>query len=233
MKKHILAAGAAVLALSAASVANAATQACGATFQHPASAKQIKSALTQAFVSCNNPGGNVPNATTQTGTVPTCYPAETYHENAGSPNTGWTWGPKGKGDISFKAGRNKLCGGVVYPMNDCGLDESDLYIQVKISDIRDNSGIATEPNVGSVATVARATFVDRAEQSAPMTVIDFPTGFGIPVVNGKVSKKTSATEILAVLNQPALPQCTVIEVVSVLVKDPNGNTFASMGTYLP
>jgi hypothetical protein len=238
MKKHFLAAGAAVLALSGASIASAASVPCAATFQHPVSAKQIKASLTQAFVSCNNPGGNVPNATTQTGTVPTCYPAETYHENAGSQNTGWLWGPKGKGDISFKAGKNKLMAdpslGIddPYPQN-TDPNAVDLYIQIKIADIRDNSGIATEPNVGSVQTVARATFVDRAEPSAPMTVIDFPTGFGIPVVNGKVSKKTSATVILDGLSQPALPACTVIEVVSVLVKDPNGNTFANIGTYLP
>lgn len=237
MKKHILAAGAAVLALSAASIASAASVPCAATFQHPASAKQIKASLTQAFVSCNNPGGNVPNATTQTGTVPTCYPAETYHENGGSQNTGWTWGPKGKGDISFKAGKNKLVADPgdpedPYPQN-TDPNAVDLYIQIKMADIRDNTGLATEPNVGSVQTVARATFVDRAELSAPMTVIDFPTGFSIPVVNGKVSKKTSATVILDGLSQPALPACTVIEVVSVLVKDPNGNTFANIGTYLP
>jgi hypothetical protein len=238
MKKHILAAGAAVLAFGAASIASAASVPCAATFQHPAAAKQIKASLTQAFVSCNNPGGNVPNATTQTGTVPTCYPAETYNENAGSPDSGWTWGPKGKGDITFKAGKNKLVAdpslGVddPYPQN-TDPNAVDLYIQIKMSDIRDAGGLATEPNVGSVATVARATFVDRAEPSAPMTVIDFPTGFGIPVVNGKVSKKTSATVILDGLSQPALPACTVIEVVSVLVKDPAGNTFANIGTYLP
>jgi hypothetical protein len=185
----------------------------------------------QAFVSCNNPGGNTDNATTETGTVPTCYPAETFHENAGSPSLGWTWGPKGKGDITFKAGKNKLMGPPDYPQN-TDANAVDLNIQIKIKDIMDDTGLA-DLTTGTVSSVARATLIDRAETSAPMTVIDFPTGFGIPVAGGKVNKKTSATVILDGLNQPALPACTTIELISVLVKDPNGNTFANLGTYLP
>ena len=51
----------------------------GQSYQHPSKAKSDQSrALVQAFVSCNNPGGNTPNATTEAGTVPTCYPAETF-----------------------------------------------------------------------------------------------------------------------------------------------------------
>jgi hypothetical protein len=229
--KNILAAGAAVLALGTAGIASAAPFPCAATYPHPVSAKQIKSALTQAFVSCNNPGGNVPNATTETGTVPTCYPAETYHQNAGSPSLGWEWGPKGKGDITFKAGKNKLMGPPDYPQN-TDPNAVDLYIQIKMSDIRDDTGVA-DGTSGQVSTVARATLIDRAEPSAPMTVIDFPTSFGITVLGGKIKQKRSATEILDALSQPALPACTNIEVVSVLVKDPNGNSFANMGTYLP
>jgi hypothetical protein len=231
MKKHILAAGAAVLALGVASIASAASVPCAVQYQHPSKAKQIKAALVQAFVSCNNPGGNVPNATTETGTVPTCFPAETYHENAGAPALGWTWGPKSKGDITFKAGKNKLLGPPDYAQN-TDPNAVDLFIQLKMGDIRDNTGLA-DATSGAVSTVARATFVDRAEQSAPMTVIDFPTNFGITVSGGKISKKTSATVILDALSQPALPACTTIEVVSVLVVDPNGNPFANLGTYLP
>lgn len=228
MKKHMIAAGAAVLALGSVSIASAASFPCAATYQHPAKAASLKSSLVQAFVSCNNPGGNIPNATTETGATPTCYPAETYHENAGSPALGWTWGPKSAGTISFKAGVNKLLP-PDYPLNTA--PGADLYIQVKISDIRDNTGPAS--GSGQVATLARATLIDRNELSAPMTVVDFPTAFGITAVGGKVSKKTSATVILNDLNQPSLPHCTTIEVVSVLVKDPNNNTFANLGTYLP
>jgi hypothetical protein len=181
--------------------------------------------LVQAFVSCNNPGGNSPNATTEGGSVPTCYPAETFHQQALSPPLGWTWGPKSKGDISFKAGKNK----VVHPLNTDPL-AVDLYIQIKISDIHDNTGLADGTN-GSVQSLSRATLIDRAADQL-MTVVDFPTGFGIPVTNGKVSKKTSATVILNNLSQPALRACTTVELITTLVKDPNGNTFANLGTFL-
>ncbi len=174
MKKHIIAASAGALVIGIASIASAAATPCAVSYQHPAKAKSIKSALVQAFVSCNNPGGNTPNATTETGTVPTCYPAETVHQQAGSPPLGWTWGPKSKGDITFKAGKNK----VVHPLN-TDPNAVDLNIQVKISDIRDNTGTA-DGTSGSVQSLSRATLIDRAADQL-MTVIDFPTGFGITV----------------------------------------------------
>ncbi|MEB2284442.1 MAG: hypothetical protein B6D46_02860 [Polyangiaceae bacterium UTPRO1] len=228
MKKLVLVAGAAALALGTAGIAGAAAAPCAVNYAHPASAKQIKASLVQAFVSCNNPGGHIPNATTETGTVPTCYPAETFHEANGSPALGWTWGAKGKGDITFKAGKNKVGG----PLN-TDPTASDLYISIKMAGIEDNTGPATGAN-GQVATVARATLIDRAQHAlGPMTVIDFPTTFGITATGGKVSKKTSATVILNALSQPALPACTTIEVVKVLVLDPNNNAFANLGAFLP
>jgi hypothetical protein len=226
MKKHVFAAAAAVLVLGSVSIANAAAVACRVTYPHPAKAKKISSSLVQAFVSCNNPGGNTPNATTETGTTPTCYPAETYHQQALSPPLGWLWGPKSSGTITFQASKNK----VVHPLNPT-TNVSDLSITVKISNILDNTGDADGTN-GNVQSVARATLIDRAADQL-MTVIDFPTGFGIPVTGGKVNKKTSATVILNNLSQPALPSCTTIELISTLVKDPNGNTFANLGTFLP
>ena len=234
MKKVILTAGAAVLALSfSAGAAHAAAlcQTAPNIYPHPAKAGKLTSNLVQAFVSCGNPGGNTPNATTEGGTVPTCFPAETYNEKDGSPGSGWLWGPKSQGTISFKAGKNKIFPG---PGNINPPDSGDLFIQVKMADIQ-NAGGPADGSTGNVATVARATLVDRANDEL-MTVIDFPTGFPITVdPGGKVKKKTSATEILNGLPgaQPALPRCTTIEVVSVLVKDPNGNAFANLGTFLP
>lgn len=226
MKKHILTAGAAALALGfGASLASAATP-CVVAYQHPAKAAKLTSNLVQAFVSCGNPGGNTPNATTETGTVPTCFPATTFNEQGGSPTSGWLWGPKSQGSIAFKAGKNK----VVHPLN-TDPNAVDLSISIKLSDIRDFNGPITSS--GSVATVARATLIDRLNNEL-MTVIDFPTGFGVTATTpGKIQKKYSATAILNGLSQPALPACTTIEVVSVLVKDVNGNAFANLGTFLP
>jgi len=66
-----------------------------------------------------------------------------------------------------------------------------------------------------------------------MTVIDFPLGFGLPMVNGKGDKKISATVLLNNISQPALPRCSSIELVSVQVRDTNGSTFGVMGAFLP
>jgi hypothetical protein len=226
MKKLILAAGAAALALGSVSIASAAATPCAVSYAHPSKAKQTKASLVQAFVSCNNPGGNTPNATTETGTTPTCFPAETFHQQALQPPLGWLWGPKSQGSVTFKAGKNKIGG----PLN-TDPTAVDLFITVKLSDIHDNTGLADGTN-GNVQALSRATLIDRLHNQL-MTVIDFPTGFGIPVTGGKVNKKTSATVILNNLSQPALPACTTIEMISVLVKDPNGNTFANLGNYLP
>ncbi len=217
MKKHILVAGAALLALSfSASMASA-----QCAYQHPKSAKQLKSSLVQAMVSCGNPGGNVPNSTTEGG-VPTCAPPETYNQQAGSPGSGWKWDPaKGKGDVTFKAAKNKVT---------TDADSGDLSVQVKISGIVDSIGPVN--GNGSLATVARATLKDR--MNGDMTVVDFPAGFGVTAVDGKISRKTSANDLLVnTLGQPALPSCTSIEVVDVKIVDENSNNFASMGTFLP
>jgi hypothetical protein len=226
MKKHILVAGAAVLALGfSVSVASAYT--CTSptnippgAYPHPYTAKKVVASLTQAFVSCG-----APNATTETGTVPTCDPAESYHQAAGSPTGGWLWGPRSRGAITFRASKNKI----VNLLNPPG-DSVDLLISVKINGIEDENG-ASDGGNGSVATVARATIIDRLADHL-MTVIDFPTGFGVTTSHGSIKKRTSATAILNGLSQPALPPCANVEVVSVLVKDPNGNSFANIGTFL-
>jgi hypothetical protein len=220
MNKHMFVAGAAVLALGFS--ASYASAQCFS--QHPKKAGQLKSSLVQAFVSCNNPGGNTPNTTTEGG-VPACSPPESFHEQAGNPNGGWLWdSAKGKGDVSFKAAKNKA----VHPLNPAN-DTADLAVQLKMSGILNQNGPAG--GSGVLATVARATLEDR--MNGPLTVVDFPAGFPITAIAGKISLKTTANALLNGIGQPGLPGCSSIEVVSVNVVDPNGNAFANLGTYLP
>ena len=230
MKKHILTAGAAVLALGfSVSMAGAAVAPCPVTYQHPVKAAQIKSSLTQAFVSCGlgQAGANTPNADAEGASVtPTCFPAQTHNEKLGSPNSGWLWGPKGTASITFKAGKNK----VVDPLN-VDPDAVDLYITVKASDIRDGNGVADGVN-GKVSSLSRATIIDRAADQL-MTVIDFPTGFAVTVDGGKINKKTSATVILNNLSNQALRRCANVELLATLLLDPNQKPFATLGTFLP
>jgi hypothetical protein len=225
--KAVIVLGATIVLLASGPFAHA-VPACPAAYQHPARAKLMKASLVQAFISC---GGlyNPPNATTETGTVPSCYPAETFHQQAGSPPHGWEWGPRSSGTITFKAGKNKLFGSA-YPLN-TDPDAVDLSIQLKMSGLYDNTGVA-DGTVGHLVLVGRATIIDRAHDQV-MTVIDFPLGETIQVHNGTVAKKTSVTTRLNALMQPALPHCTSIELVAVQVNDPNGSPFAVIGAYLP
>lgn len=224
MRRHLLLTLAAVLALGFA--ASSARAACD--FEHPKKAKKFQANLVQAFVSCGNPGGNSPNATTEGG-VPTCQPPETFNQKAGSPASGWLWDEaKGQGAVAIKSSPVPL---VVPPnnvLNPPG-DTTDLAVAVKLKGVLDAAGPAS--GTGALATVARATLDDRAGGS--MTVIDFPAAFPLTLTAGAGKLKTSADALLNGIGQPGLPGCTSIETVSILVTDENGNTFANVGLYMP
>jgi hypothetical protein len=177
--------------------------------------------MVQAFVSCNNPGGATPNTTA--GSVPACQPVESFHLTTGEPTSGWLWGAKSKGDVTVKASKNKVVSVLNSPAT------MDLAVTLKMSGIEDENGIADGTN-GALSTVARATLQDSKVGLA--TVIDFPAGFPIAVVLGKISLKTSANLLLNGLGLPGLAGCSSVEVVSIQVLDPNKNPFAVMGTFL-
>jgi len=220
MKRHVLAALA--IAPTLAFTVSAAHAQCA--FPHPGKAKTFQSGLVSAFVSCGNPGGNVPNDTTQGG-VPSCSPPETFNEQAGSPPNGWLWNiGKGFGTVRLRPTNNK----VISILNPPG-DTKDIAIKMTLRGVVDAAGPASGP--GTLATVARATFDDRA--NGDMTVIDFPAPFPFTLSNGSASLKTSANVLLNGIGQPGLPPCANIEVVSIGVFDENGNQFANLGSFIP
>ena len=250
MKKHMFVASAAFLALGyTVSIAGAVCN-----IEHPKKAAGGKMSFVQAMVSCGNFGGNTPNTTTEGG-VPACAPPETPHEKNGLTDGGWMWDEaKGQGSVQFKAAKNK----VVNPLNPVP-NTADLAIQVSMAGVIDETGPAG-PASGTLATVARATLEDRSgsgvckkgdndgascttdsecpggacrDIGTPKTVVDFPAGFGLPVVDGKSKLKTSANVLLNTIGQPGLPGCSSIELISVTVVDPNGHPFANLGTFLP
>lgn len=231
MKKSLLVAAAGLGFAFIASGAHAAIidPVCG--FEHPQKAKETKSSLVQAYVSCGNPGGNTPNDTTESG-VPSCSPPETINTQAGNPPNGWHFDAlKGSGDASFKAAKNKLTG-VLNPAN----DTSDVAVSLKLQGILDLSGPAS--GNGTLSTLSRATLRDRNGtpgvngDDVPMTVIDFPAPFPFGITAGKGKLKTTANVVLNGIGT-SLPKCTSIEVVDLSVSDENGNRFASMGIFNP
>lgn len=234
MKRHLVVAAAALGFLFIASGAHAQATAYNDTtckFEHPKKAKETRSSLVQAYVSCGNPGGNAPNDTTESG-VPSCSPPETFNTQAGTPPNGWHFNfAKGQGDASFKAAKNKLTG----PANPTG-DTADVAVSLKLSGIIDDAGPAS--GSGTLSTLSRATLRDRQGTSpdqsddVSMTVIDFPAPFPFDLIEGKAKLKTTANVVLNGIGT-SLPHCTSIEVVDLFVSDENGNRFASMGIFLP
>ena len=225
MRRHLLVALAVGLGL--AFTASLARAACD--FEHPKSAGKVQGAFVQAFVSCGNTGGNSPNTSNESGSVPTCKPPETYNEQNGNPGSGWRWDEtKGKGQVQFTAKNAPLVMPPNNTLNPPG-DTRDLAVKLKLKGVADGASSTATGN-GFLATVARATLDDRVGGS--MTVVDFPVSFPVPLVLGEVSIKTSADAALNALGLSGLPGCTSIEIVDVSVLDENGNTFARMGTYL-
>jgi hypothetical protein len=238
MKRHIVAAAAAALAIGLTGLADAAAPcqfAAGQEYIHPAKAAKLTAPLVQTFVSCNNPGGRTANSETETGTN-SCVPAETiaHFDYVGSvPQGTWVWGPKSQGRVSFKAGKNKITTGETATLSDEEkANARDLYIRVNMSDIRDEQGSVINSGAARLYSFIRVTLVDRAE-SKVMTIFDFPIAIDLPAVKGSVNVKTSVTEAFDDLGWPALARCATIELVALRIVDPNGSRFAAIGMFLP
>ncbi len=232
MKRHLVVAAAALGFAFVASGAQAqfVDPACG--FEHPKKAKETRSSLVQAYVSCGNAGGNPINDTTESG-VPSCSPPETFADQNGAPANAWHWNYlKAQGDVSFKAAKNKIDNPVLNPED----DTADVAVQLKLKGLIDAAGDVS--GTGTLNTLSRATLRDRqgtgndTSDDVAMTVIDFSAPFPFDVIDGKAKLKTSANVVLNGIGT-SLPKCTSIEVLDINVVDENGDRFASMGTFLP
>ena len=184
-------------------------------FPHPARAKSYKASLVQAFVGCRTyPDSCCSQANAETeGGIPSCKPAQTFNDLSGTPSDGWIWGPKSSGSVALKA-----------------LD-GDLGIALQLSDVRDGMGLTTAD--GQLVFVVRVTLDDPTLGGT--TLVDFPFGMPVSVVNGKAKLKTTLSArvpehpVLAVLTAP----CRSIEIVYIGVRDANANFFADAGIYFP
>jgi hypothetical protein len=184
----------------------------------------VSASLVRAFVSCNNPGGNTPNVAVLGGGVPGCTPVENYHQQAGSPAGGWAFAPGtsyGRVQIKRTSGGPNVGG---YPTT-----ARDAAVIIKMYHIdRADGGPGFASGHGVVQVIFRATFNDY--DSGDTTSIDFPLGVGFTLSGGSVSITKKVGDLLVQgLGIPRFPDCTTLEVVSIAVKDPNGNIFAVPG----
>lgn len=228
MKRLVLATGTAVLVLGFATTS--ANAQCG--FEHPLKSpldrvklhNSVQVGLIPAFVSCGNVGGNTSNITTEGG-VPSCAPPETFNQQAGSPSNGWMWDDgRTYGSLQMYPTKNRLQSPLNPPSNTV-----DVKVKLNLRYVIDT--VDRVDGLGSLNVIARVTMKDRG--NGPLTVVDFPLGFGVELDGGNASVRTTVNALLNDIGQPGLPGCAVVEIVSASVSDENGNIFAGMGTFLP
>jgi len=110
-------------------------------FQHPKKASKLQSNLVQAFVSCNNPGGNTPNNTTGGG-IPSCSPPETFSNQAGNCNNGgWVW--RRRGCVGGANGGANCTVDSECPASTCGLLDAASSGQIAFKALKHCLGVST------------------------------------------------------------------------------------------
>jgi len=186
-------------------------------FDDAPKAKGMKTSMVRSFVGCS---GSItyaaPNSQTGTG-VPTCAPP--------LPHSAFVFDNK-KGSCSFQT-KGKL----EVPCSDgSGDDCYNLSLQAKCAGINEPDTVTPISSGGwSLSTVTRATLDDA--DNGDMTVINFPIQVAFPQASkGKIQLKTDSNEILAGLGLASLPPCASIELLTLKIKDPSGNPFATLGS---
>jgi len=213
-----------IIAVTVALAVTAGPADAGCDFEHPRKAKVFTCDLVQAFVSCGNPGAPAPNTTTGSG-VPGCTPPTTFNEGAGTPINGWQWWEqRSTGSIQFRE-----------IQGDFGSNTRDLKVKMRLRRILDGTG-GLASGSGTLSTLARTTMEDPVVTSpgmgTDMTIIDFPAPFSFTMTNGNAKLTTTANTLIAGLGLDPLPGCTSLEVLSIQVLDPNGNSFGACGVFM-
>lgn len=201
-----------------------------------APAKGLKASMVRAFAACPGTELSIPNTQTEGGTV-ACTPVTPRQDN--EQETLYSYGEKGRCDVRTSAKLVADCSDVTdaggSPLGLAPAPCHVTYVSSKCSGIVGSDGqtlIGRSDDGFALATLTRATFDDAS--GGDMTVIDFPVTFTYSVPEGgKMSLQSSSAESLIPLvgvNNADLPACTSLEIVDMIVKDPEGLPFASLGT---
>ena len=177
-----------------------------------------QSTLIPAFVNCGGVGGNPPNTSSSAG-APGCKPPETLNQQSGSPPNGWRFSQV-PGQSWGRVRLDRISGTFFVPPG-----TRELRIRLWLRKIIDAGGPAN--TTGSLELGLRATFDDPV--NGDQTGIDFPVVIPVTLVAGNVTVVTTLGTVLASIALPRFPDCTMFEVVSVRVLDPNGTAFAVPG----
>jgi hypothetical protein len=237
MKRMIMPfAAAALVGLYAGSASAQCTFGGGSPAHGPAPAKGVKGSMVRTYAAC--PSTEHPEANTKTESdTDACNPV-TPPVVGGLP-TQYSYGPKGSCSVTTKAKLYKSCdavedadgNGLGLPGRACHV----TFVTSKCKGVIGTDGVTPingEDDAGwKLATLSRATLNDTT--GGDMTVIDFPVTFTYsePEEGSMFVDSSSAEELVDIVgeNGAALPACTSIEVVDVVIKDPASRPFARLG----
>jgi hypothetical protein len=191
------------------------------TFNEPFKAKGLKSDMVSAMTPCGGTSGAAINTASSTG-IPGCTPPVAL--------SSYLFGAKGKCSIKSKAKAEAPCKTTDFADPSC----SDITLKLSCSDILRSDGTTPVGGVDddgwSISTLARTTFEDINGAGDEISIIDFPLQFPVPEpAKGKVKAKVSANSLL-IGTGGLLPACSAIEILNLVLVDPNGDPFAQMGT---
>ncbi len=239
MKKTVVFAAALVVSSLMAGSAFADTSPNGAppcSYDSSAKAKALKTPLIRAFAAC---GGSTtypaPNSFLGATLTDACFPAV--------PLSGFLYGPKGA--CSLKIGSKEFSAQTVGggSSNKCFPDDSQnacnvTTLKATCKDVREADGVTlltedqSQPEGGwKLNTFTRGTLDDRVNGGGH-TAIDFPVSFSFPpakkgTLKGKFNANSALFDLLGFGS--ALPQCSNLELLSIVVSDSTASPFASMG----
>lgn len=206
------------------------------TSRGPAPAKGLKGNLVRTYAGCTSTEHPTEDTNTEAGT-PACSPV-IPPELDGGP-TPYAFSAKGKCTVQTQAKLLKDCSKAEDSAgNGLGLDERPCHVTFVRSSCK---GVVRADGVTGIngaiddgwelKTLSRASLNDPTNQD--VTVIDFPVAFSYSTPEeGEMEIDSSSAEALLPLvgaNGAALPACTSIELVNVVIVDPNGRQFAKLG----
>jgi hypothetical protein len=211
-----------------------------------APAKGVKSTLVRAYAPCPGTEHDFENSETEAGTA-SCSPVKVKALLGEVPagQTPYNFSAKGKCSVSTTAKLLDSCADLTKddgtPLGLQAVPCHVTFVKSKCSGILGSGSTANDDTGGTLidegddgwtlATLSRATLADPS--NGDMTVIDFPVQFNYDTPSkGKLKLDSNSAEALKPLvgvNNADLPTCTSIEIVDVVVKDPNDLPFARLG----
>jgi hypothetical protein len=220
----------AIVALASLFGADSALAACNVDFDN-APAKGLTASMVRTFHPCGaTERGPFPNAETEADTD-ACQPV--YPTERGGTGSAYNYARDGGCNVKIASKLARDCASVEgadgnplgLPAGPCHLSQ----VKAKCKEIVDSlDTLIGDDDTGWTLWVLLRASIDE-ETNGSMTVVDLPVSFQFETPNlGDMKLATLTAEPLQDLGV-FLPACTVLQILSVEIRDPEGNSFATMG----